>query len=375
MYKPKVVHIVEDLRIGGLEKIIANIVLGLDKSKYKVEVWCLAGGGEIADELMAKGVVLKILEMDSYYNPFKVTALAGILRKKNVVILHTHGYFAGTFGRLAAILARIPIIITHVHTTYYDFKKRNILMERFLSLFTNKIVCVSRAVERFVVDIEGISGKRTCLIYNGIEKYNLFEGITASDEERDSLGFVENDLVVITVASLTAHKGHRILMEAFRIVLEKNRSLKLLIVGDGYLRNELESYSNKYGIASSIVFAGQRKNVASLLKLANIFVLPSTEREGLGIALIEAMAAGLPVIGTRLGGIPEVISENINGLLVAPGNPYELASAMETLTRDQAMREKMGKMGRKIYEEKFSASKMIQNMDSLYGELMEKRLR
>ncbi len=152
-----------------------------------------------------------------------------------------------------------------------------------------------------MVDIVGISEKRTCLIYNGIEKYNLFEGITAPDEERDSLGFVENDLVVITVASLTAHKGHRILMEAFRIVLEKNRSLKLLIVGDGYLRNELESYSNKYGIASSIVFAGQRKNVASLLKLANIFVLPSTEREGLGIALIEAMAAGLPLIGTRLG--------------------------------------------------------------------------
>ena len=95
----------------------------------------------------------------------------------------------------------------------------------------------------------------------------------------------------------------------------------------------------------------------------------------MGIALIEAMAAGLPVIGTRLGGIPEVISENINGLLVAPGNPYELASAMETLTRDKAMRGKMGKMGRKIYEEKFSASKMTQNMDSLYGELMEKRLR
>ncbi|MBW1908175.1 MAG: glycosyltransferase [Deltaproteobacteria bacterium] len=370
----KVVHIVEDLGTGGLEKVIAYIVLALDKKKYDVQVWCLARGGQIADELIDRGICVKILDMDSYYNPFSIIKLAGLLKRNNVIILHTHGYFGSTFGRLGAILARTPIVITHVHTTYYNFNRRNLFMERFLSLFTVRIICISQAVERFVVDVEAISEKKTCLIYNGVDEFGLFKSDAGIEENRKSLGFGKDDVVAITVASLTGHKGHRVIIDAVRILSDKHEGLRCLIVGDGHLRRELKSYCMELGLSSKIAFTGQRKDIMSLLRIADLFVLASTEREGLGIALIEAEAARLPLIGTKVGGIPEVIVDNRNGLLVAPKDVHELASAMERLIKDKALREKMGEAGRKMYEERFSAARMIKEIELLYDRLTEKQL-
>ncbi len=118
MKRIKVLHLVEDLKIGGLERVIESIVTGLDKDRYDAEVWCLAHGGEIAEDLIEKGIIVKILGMKSYYNPLKIIALSRLIKKEKIKILHTHGYFGSTFGRLAAILARVPVIIAHVHSTY-----------------------------------------------------------------------------------------------------------------------------------------------------------------------------------------------------------------------------------------------------------------
>jgi glycosyltransferase involved in cell wall biosynthesis len=366
MARKKVVHIVEDLRIGGLERVIASICLGLDTTRYEVEVWCLARGGEIAEQLAHRGVTVKILGMNTYHDPLQIIALSGLIRRSRIDIIHTHGYFGSTFGRLGALLGRRPTIIAHVHTTYYGFKKRNLLMERFLSLFTDKIVCVSQAVRRFVVEVEGISEKKTSLIYNGVGEPSLFEVDSDDHVTRKFLGLEEKDIVVVAVASLTPHKGHQVLIDAARVVLKRHGNVRFLIVGDGPLRNRLESYTKEMGLSAKVVFAGQRKDIAPFLKLADLFVLPSTEREGLGIALIEAMVEGLPVIGTRLGGIPEVIEDNVNGLLVAPGSPHELAAALEGLIIDKALREKMGQMGRRIYEQRFTVARMNRSIETLY---------
>ncbi len=375
MAREKVLHLVEDLKIGGLERVIASIVMGLDTTRYEVEVWCLVRGGEIAEELVEKGIGVKILGMNSYHNPLQTVALSRLIKKSRIDIIHTHGYFGSTFGRLAAILVKTPTIIAHVHTTYYGFKTRHLLVERSLSLFTDTIVCVSQAVKRFVEEVEGISEKKACLIYNGVGKLPLFQGDRDSHVGRKSLGLEAKDFVVITVASLTPHKGHQVLIDAAAVVSKKHENLRLLIVGDGPLRNRLELYAQESGLSSKILFTGQRKDIVPLLKLADLFVLPSTGREGLGIALIEAMAEGLPVIGTRLGGIPEVIDDNVNGLLVAPGSPYELAAAFEKLIGGKGIREKMGRRGRKIYEQRFTAARMNQDIEALYGENLRKRSR
>jgi len=370
MKKTKVIHIVEDLNIGGLERVIESIVIGLNRNKYDVEVWCLAKGGAIAEGLIRKGINLKILGMSSYYNPLNILKLSCYLKNSRLKIIHLHGYFGNTFGRLSAVLARVPLKISHVHTTYYNLKKRNILIEKILAYFTDKIICISKATKKFVEEFEGISGKKTCVIYNGISPVGKLSYRTAV--KRNSYNFSKDDIIAITVASLTHHKGHRILIDSISLLSKKYLNLKLLIVGEGPLRATLESYVRDKGLSSTIIFTGEKNNVFPFLIISDLLILSSIEREGLGLALIEAMAAGLPLIGSNLGGIPEVIENNVNGILITPGNSNSLAEAIERLISNQILRDEMGKQGQRIYLEKFSGKIMLNKIESLYDRLSNK---
>lgn len=369
MSKKKVLQLVEDLRVGGLEKVLATIVLNLDKHKYDVEVWCLAGGGEIADELIDKGVQLKILGLDNYYNPLNVIKLSYLINKAKIDIVHTHGYFAGTFGRLAAILTKRPVVVAHIHTTYFGFKKRNLIIDKILSYFTDKIICVSGAVQKFVVEIEKICIDKTQVIYNGAD-IGMPEDVKNEDEiEKTRWGITASEIVAVTVASLTPHKGHSVLLKAIRIVLSEYANVKLLVVGTGPLREKLESDASELKISNNIIFTGLQENVAPLLRIADIFVLASTEREGLPISLIEAMAAGLPVVISDLGGVPEAVEKNLSGILFRPGDEKELADAIKKLLASKPLRIGMGRQGRNVYREKFTVQKMLYALETLYDGL------
>jgi glycosyltransferase involved in cell wall biosynthesis len=148
----------------------------------------------------------------------------------------------------------------------------------------------------------------------------------------------------------------------------------LLIVGDGPLRKQLEMATRQLMMDQAVVFTGIRQDVFSLLQTSDIFVLPSQDREGLGVALIEAMAVGLPVIGTNLGGIPEVIEDGENGFLVSPRNPEQLAEALKKLVNDQTLRTGMGLRGRQMYEEKFTLPRMIRQIETLYDHFLERKV-
>jgi glycosyltransferase involved in cell wall biosynthesis len=370
----KILHIVEDLKVGGLENVLASIVLSLDKTKYNVQVWCLARGGNTAQALIDKGISLKILNLESYYNPFNIIYLGLAMKRERFQLIHAHGYFAGTFGRLAAILARVPVIILHVHSTYYHYSKRNLLIERFLSYFTDRIICVSQAVEKFVTVKERIRKEKTCLIYNAVESPDHLLNDHQRKKMRASLGFDAEAIVIAVVASLTANKGHGILLTAFKEVSRSYPSISLLIVGDGPLREKLETEVKQQKMDRVIVFMGIRNDVLKLLQVSDILVLPSIIREGLSLALIEAMSVSLPVIGTAVGGIPEVIEDGENGFLVSPGSSEQLAVALKKLVNDQALRNGMGRRGRKSYEEKFTMPKMIQQIETLYDQLFEEKI-
>jgi glycosyltransferase involved in cell wall biosynthesis len=367
----KILHIVEDLKIGGLEKVIATIALNLNTKRYEVNVWCLAEGGDIASELIGYGVNVKFLGKSSYHNPLSILLLALQLRKEQFDIIHTHGYFAGTFGRLAAILACIPVIITHVHSTYFEYKTRNLLIENFLARFTGRIICVSRAVQKFVTEIEGIKEVKTCVIYNAAGNQKNEHIYLDKGRMKKIIGIDNTDLVIIIVASLTENKGHRILLAAFKRVLLKHPSIRLLIVGDGPLNADLQAATKYWNIEQQVIFTGKRTDIPELLQISDIAALTSLYREGLGISLIEAMAFGLPLIGTSLGGIPELIEDNVNGLLVAPGNVDDLASAIETLVTKRDLRERMGQKSKLIYEEKFTVSRMMKEIETLYEQLLD----
>jgi len=366
----KILHIVEDLKVGGLEKILASIVLSLDKSKYDVQVWCLARGGHIAQALIGQGMSVRIFNLKSYYSPLQIVALASFMKEEQFHLIHTHGYFASTFGRLAAIWARIPVVVTHVHSTYHDYGKRNLLIERVLSYFTDRIICVSQVVQKFVIEIEGINEQKTCVVYNGADIPLIIENPEKIISGKRQWGIEQNDIVVVIVASLTENKGHKILLEAFKAVTQFLYGIKLLIVGDGPQNGVLKSMSIKLDIDENVIFVGEQDNIQEMLQISDLFVLSSLFREGLSIALIEAIAMGLPVITTNIGGNPEIIKDGVNGFLVPPGDADRLAHAIEILVSDPELRELMGRQGRKIYEQKFTLSRMIKQIETLYDQLL-----
>jgi glycosyltransferase involved in cell wall biosynthesis len=359
----KVIHIVEDLKVGGLEKVIASIATGLDPKKFDVEVWCLARGGAVADWLRKSGISVKILKLLTYHRPLNIARLAWCLRRSRADIVHTHGNFASTFGRLGAILACIRGVVAHVHTTDFSLSRRHILIEKFLACFTRRIICVSQSVQDFVENIESIPAEKTCLIYNGAARLFRQEGKPIS---RSVWGFSAQDCIVVSVGSLVENKGHRILIDAARMLVPAYPSLRLLIVGDGPLRSELEEQVGRFKLSEHIKFTGVVKDIHRVLALADIFALPTRYREGLSLAVLEAMQNGLAIIGTRIGGIPEAVEHNRSGLLVPPGDAGALGDAIARLSADTKLRCAMGAEGKKRYEEQFRADQMVSRVESLY---------
>jgi len=371
MKKIIVVHLVETLKIGGLERVVATIAKGLSADKYRIQVWCAVSGGSIADDLQAQGIEVKILGISSYYNPVGFFRLARMLRSIKPDIVHTHTYFTNTLGRIAAKLAGVPVIIAHVHSTYWVYSKRNLFIEKILSRLTDRIICCSNAVKEFVVSFEGINSAKTVIIYNGVQAEVTGPNRTKTGKNPD---VDAHDVVIVTVASLFPHKGHRYFIEALNMIKKDESAKQYLIVGDGPLRGTLEEQVRIAGLEHIVRFLGEKKDVGEILLSADIFVLPSCEIEGLSMSVLEAMAYGKPVIATAIGGIPEAIDDGVTGILVPPHDSTALAGALRVLLHDRAKRESMGRAGARRFALDFSAEKFLHKVDSLYNECLTKTL-
>lgn len=361
--KINVVHLVEDLKVGGLEMVVSTIACNFNSDIFDVRVWCLAREGKIFDELKKRGCNIENLGMKSHRNPFFYLKFYKKLKESKIDIIHMHGYSAATVGRIAAVMAKVKVKVTHVHTTWAHYAKKRIFIEKILSVFTDAIICCSNAVIKSLGDDVKISRKKLKLIYNGID-IERFESNESKNGNKDffSIG---------CVASLSPHKGHKYLIEAAKDVIGKKTQVKFIIVGDGKLRKDLEDYTKELGIDNYFEFKGIIGDVAEVIKKLDLFILPSCKREGLGIALIEAMAAGVPVIGTNIGGIPEVIKDRENGFLVEPGSSKALADVINYALENQDKVRAVGKNGYQSVKGKFSQKTMIDNIENLYQELFK----
>lgn len=370
MRKIRVLHAVEDLKVGGLESVLSNIVLNLNKKLFNVDVIVLAGKGKIGDELEKNGVFLRLLNVSNYHRPSSLNKILRTLRTGKYDIVHTHGYFASTSVRTAAFLARVPVILSHVHNTHVTYAPRHLRMERALSYITDIIYCCSNAVREFVIKSEKIQTKKIRVLYNGTR-----EPVQKEPTKIPHLPVSINssDKIIINVARLVKQKGHEILIEAASKVIMIQPNTIFLIAGDGPLKGQLEKQINKLKLDGNVFLLGERRDVWSLLNIADIFALPTSGWEGLGLSLVEAMAMGLPLVGSRLGGIPEVIENGLNGILVAPKDSDQLANALIKLLDNEILAKKMGKTGVRLYREKFSLEHMIKTLEEDYLALIKEK--
>ncbi len=359
----KVIHLTEDMGIGGQERVIATLAQGLNRLRFETEVWCLAQGGPLADRLQRSGVRVRVLGLSSYHDPGQVFRLARHLRCAGADIVHAHGDFAGTFGRLAAIAAGKRKTLLHLHGTDPGLRLRHIAVQRLLSPFTGAVVCVSEAVRTFVTATLGLPPRTCRLVYNGVpDRAPPRPGAAARPNG-------EPGVLAVSVGSLVENKGHRVLIAAFRHAAEVRPDLRLTIVGEGPLRAALERQAGDLGVDGRIRFAGLLPDVEPVLSRADLVIQPTLHREALSLSLIEAARHGLPAVASRLGGIPEVVAHGRTGLLVPPGDPDALAEAIVGLAADPSWRERLGGAARVEYERRFRAERMIAEIEALYDTL------
>ena len=371
--KINVIHIVEELTIGGFEKILTAIALGLDKKKYNVSVWCLREGGFFADKLVKEGIDVRILHISTSRNPLSIYKLYKLLKRHKFDIIHTHAYSAGTIGRVSAFLAGVPVIISHNHSVYDYYNKFYHLVEWILSLVTDRVICISEVVNRFVNKTQMINAGKLITIHNGIDDVcDVTE--KSSSYLKKELGIPIKHSVVGTIAHLEEHKGLKYLLKAASLLLASRSDISFLFVGEGTLKGELKKLCVDLKIEKDVIFAGERSDIPGLLFSIDIFVLPSL-REGLPLAILEAMACGKPVIATNVGGIPEVLKDGENGILVSPKDPEALYRAMNELLDNRKKREKMGRKGKRVCDESFRAKIMVENIEGLYDFFINKKVR
>ena len=365
----RVVHLVEALGTGGLERVVQALVRHTDRRRFEVEVLCAVKGGPVAREIEASGTRVRILGGRGY-GPRDVLSAARAIRETRADVVHSHGHFAGVVGRVAAWWAGGAVAVHHLHTVDSTFEARHRRREHLLLHLTRRVVCCSESVARHATRDLGAPLHLLAVIPNGIDPPPPARRADALDRLGLSPGAGP---IVGCVGGLSRHKGQLVLMHAVGQLPGSPPRPTLVLVGEGPERLRLESEAATLQGRVRIVFAGERPDARALLPAFDLLVVPSIEREGFGLAALEGMDAGLPVIASRLGGLPEAVEDGRTGLLVPPGDMRALSLAIERLLASPEERRTLGAEGKRRVESRFRAASMTRRVESVYEEVLSER--
>lgn len=358
-----ILYLIESAGGGGAENVVATLASAY-REHAVVGTLRLGWLRDKLDEDAVKCIKLPYSRRSDLLLAIRIAKLA---RNIHADIIHCNCFTMNTVGALGAILAGMPSIGT-VHGMVYDLGTlKRCLAYRAAGSMHRKIVTVSRYLRHEFHRSTGVPLDRIIPIYNGVS--DPPPDLDDRNRIRSEFGFGGNDLVVGTVGMLRPEKGHTDLIDAFKLALRDAPDMKLLIAGDGRCREELVHHINALNLNKVIQLAGFRSDVPAILRAMDIFILPS-RTEGLSIATIEAMNCGIPVIATDCGGPSEIISDNVSGLLVPPGNPEAMASALLILASDKNLREYLAINGHARARSGFSMDKMILDYGNLYSQIL-----
>ena len=356
----RVVHLVTTLAIGGLEKVVLDLVRFGSPDRFTMRVVCLDDSGVLEDRFAMLGVEVDVIGTAGSV-PARILRLARRLKMLKPHVLHTHNPQAHLHGALAARLARVPVVVHTKHGRHYEDHVALAWLNRLASRWTSRLVAVSDDAASVAREMEGVPAGGVRVIHNGIDT-QMF----AAREPRPLLA----PMRAVTVGRLSAIKDHATLLRAVRRVVDQVPTFRLDIVGDGPERAGLEALRQTLGLRQTVHFHGYHEDVSGFLAGADFFVLPSIS-EGLSIALLEAMAAGLPTIATDVGGNREVVVPGETGYLIPSRAPDVLAAVMLRMQSDTAGIERMGRAARRRVEEHFNVRRVVQQYEALYLDCLE----
>jgi len=299
-----------------------------------------------------------------------IKILWSIVKRERFDLIHTNGYFADIISIPVARILGIPIIST-CHGFITNDVKLHIysFLDRKALLFANKIIAVSDEIKNGLVKV-GINKSIIKVVQNSVDTYNDPVLSNCNRKQiRTMLNLIENEIVVGYVGRLSEEKGLRFLIEAIALLNEANIPSRLLLIGEGALRSQLERYTEEKYLKKQILFTGFQNQIDKWLPAIDVFVLPSMT-EGTPIALLEAMAHGLPAVASSVGGIPSIIRSGQNGILTQPGNPNEIAKAICDLYKNEHLRLNLGNAAKITIREKFNVTDWARTIESEYFKLL-----
>jgi glycosyltransferase involved in cell wall biosynthesis len=365
-----VLHIIHSLTWGGAENQVVTLAPALNTDGYKIYICCLQTEGVQADTLREKGLQVTALNMRLRYWPSAVNKLYHLIQQIKPNIIHNHMYDASFWGTLVGKLAGVPVILTT--EPGLTLKKRPYLFDLIINHFNDKMVAVSEEIRQYHIEKRVISPDKCITIPNAVD-IRQFISNAPKGELKKQFGIESSQILIGSIGRLVQAKRMDILLQAARIVCDTVPQTRFLIIGDGPLRLELERKASELKLSNEHVkFLGNRQDVSIFLSALDIFVL-SSETEGIPVSMLEAMAASRPVVTTRVGGIPQVIQDEYNGLLVSPNDPSNLAKAILELIGDRNKCESLAREAYKTIETHFSTSVISKQIISLYDNLLQNK--
>jgi glycosyltransferase involved in cell wall biosynthesis len=382
MARIRVLQIVTRLAVRGVPRHVLAIAAGLDPERFVVEVLAgrsEPGEGELWQEAQVRGIAT--LRIPSLQRPVKpladVRALVAIyrqIRRGGYDIVHTHISKGGILGRLAARCAGVPVVVHTYHGRVEEVHGRSLKSRFFLSCerraagWSDALIAVSEETVRLCLSGGIGAADQYRMIHNGIDLRHFMDYRSV---EQTSPG-LEGDPIIGTIGSLKGEKGLDVLLRSLPGLVQRYPRIQLCVIGDGPLRASLEEEARQLGIGDRVHFPGIVADVRPWLAAFDLFVTPSI-REGLPTVLLEAMAMGCPVVASRVGGVPEIIRDGENGLLVPARDSALLEEAIGQLAESSEMRTKMGEASRRRVVEEFDQERMLKLLEGEYEQLLAAR--
>jgi glycosyltransferase involved in cell wall biosynthesis len=374
----RVLYLHPALGIGGAEELRLLTMKHLDRTRYDARVCCLGERGRIASEIEALGVPVDALGCsDRSFDVRTTWAVYRYLCAHRPDVLQTSLFRTNWHGRLAGVMARVPVLIAEEHSLhdpsvgFYRYSPRAAglfrRVDRWLAMRSERVLACSRAVAESIAADERIPMDRFVVAHNAVDEDKL-QPVEGREAARARLGYAAGDVVVGAVSSLTPVKGYPLLLDAFAEARRMMPSLRLLIVGDGPARTDIERRVAGAGLSDVVRLVGAQRALGDYLAAMDVFASAAVS-EGFGINFVEAMGSGRPCVAFRLGGIPEVVVDGETGLLVTPGDIGAMASALVTLAGDPGRRVRMGDAGRARVERLFTASHYVDRLQRLYDDI------
>jgi len=361
--KTRLLVLVTDLALGGTPRSVESLVLGLDRTRFDVEVVTLLAPSPITENITANGIPCEALDLRGKLDFFRLIPLIGKIRRGRYDLVHTWLFHANLVGRALRPFGRFALLASERGVELTKSRMR-VLLDRLTHRASDLVVVNAQAIRDVLAKREKIPRERVRVIENGVDLERFAPAVTPPPGPPR----------LICVARLDPIKAHLDLIGIMPRLFERVPGISLDLVGEGPMRELLEDAVKKLGISPQVRFLGARTDVPRLLAEAHLFVLPSRS-EGMPGSVLEAMATGLPVVASRVGGVGDVVVDGQTGRLVPPSDPKALEEAIASVLVDSDLARSMGRAGLARIHEKFTRAAFIHAHEALYDEILMARKR